>query len=215
MKRFLIIAGVLIFLVPLISLADEDDEGELPEIDDAKILMIIAPDKFRDEELFIPKKIFEEQDAEVTIASSVKKEKKVRGMLGGKTEVDIHYSKVKVKEYDAVIFVGGAGATKYFDDETAHKIARKAVKEKKVLGAICIAPVILARAGLLKEKRATVWKSEKNSLKEMGAEYTGTDVEIDGDIITANGPKSAKNFAKAIVAAIAKKMEEEEEEDDD
>jgi len=206
MKRLLIIAGALILLFPSISLADENEEGKLPEIDNAKILMIIAPDRFRDEELFTPKKIFEEQHADVTIASSTKK--KVRGMLGGTARPDIHYSKVKVEKYDAVIFVGGAGAAKYFDDETAHKIARKAVKEKKVLGAICIAPVILARAGVLKEKRATVWKSEKNKLKEMGAEYTGSDVEIDGDIITANGPKAAKKFAKAIVGTVAEKMEE-------
>jgi len=63
----------------------------------------------------------------------------------------------------------------------------------EVLGAICIAPVTLAKAGVLEGKRATVWKSEGETLKEHGADYTGASMEADGKIITADGPHSG-NF---------------------
>ncbi|MHC4365802.1 MAG: DJ-1/PfpI family protein, partial [Planctomycetota bacterium] len=49
---------------------------------------------------------------------------------------------------------------------------------------------------------ATAFSTEKYKLKRSGAQYTGADVERDGLIITANGPKAAAQFGKAIVDAL-------------
>jgi len=183
--------------------------SELPEIEGAEILMIIAPKNFRDEELFLPMKIFKTQLANVTVASSTLEE--VGGMLGKTVKPDIHYEKVNVQDFNAVVFVGGVGARGYFDDDLAHKIARQALEKEKVLAAICLAPGILARAGILNGKKATVWKAEAPSLKKMGVNYTGKRIEIDGDIITADGPKAAGEFAEEIVRAIARNREKHKE----
>lgn len=51
-------------------------------------------------------------------------------------------------------------------------------------------------------KRATVFSSERAKLEAEGAIYTGKNVEVDGKIITANGPNAAAEFAKAIVKAL-------------
>lgn len=173
----------------------------MPRIDGKKILMIVANNKFRDEELQKPQKIFVKQGAEVTIASSSLKT--ATGMFGAKAKPDILIDDVKVEDYDAIVFVGGSGASEYWNNPTAHNIAKEAVESNKILCAICIAPVTLANAGVLDGKNATVWSSEASKLRASGVNYTGKDVEVDGNIITGNGPKAAKKFGKTIVEALA------------
>lgn len=168
-----------------------------------KAVMIIAEKNFRDEELQKPKEILEKYGAKMIIASS--KIDVVIGMLGMNVKPDILISEIKVEEYDAIIFVGGSGASQYWNDPIAHSIAKEAIKKDKILCAICIAPVTLANAGVLNGKKATVWPSEAERIKNMGAIYTGANVEIDGKIITANGPAAAEEFGEAIAKALASK----------
>jgi protease I len=165
------------------------------------VLMVIAKENFRDEELFVPKKMFEENGIKVTVASTVTST--VTGMLKGKIKPDVLLNDVEVEDYDAVVFVGGVGAQMYYDDETAHNIARDAAEQDKVLSAICIAPNILAKAGVLKDKNATCWDSA--ILKEMGAKHQRENVVTDGKIITANGPDAAGEFAEAILKTLSDK----------
>jgi len=164
------------------------------------VVMIIAHHNFRDEELFVTKEILEKHGVKVTVASSALTPAK--GMLGGVYKPDLLFQNIKIDDYDAIIFVGGMGATEYWDNEIAHRLAQEAFKKGKVVAAICIAPVTLAKAGLLKGKKATVWSSEAGQLESAGAIYTGKPVEKDGLIITANGPWSAQAFAESILAAL-------------
>jgi len=168
-----------------------------------KILMIIAKNNFRDEEYFTPKEIFTKNGYEVVTASSALGEAK--GMLGGKAKPDILIQDVKdIKEYEAVVFVGGMGSTEYWDSKVAHNIANLSVKLNKVLGAICLAPGTLAKAGVLKNKKATVFESANNVLKANGAILVDSDVVVDGNIVTANGPSAAEKFANSILNLIKK-----------
>jgi len=167
-----------------------------------KIAMIIAAKNFRDEELLQPLEIFRAKGARVVIASSVLDV--TYGMLGSKVVPDLLYDNLKVNNYDAIVFVGGSGAKQYWNDPYAHELAREAVDAGKVLGAICIAPVTLANAGLLRGKKATVWSSDAEKLRKQGAEYTGKEVTVDGMIVTGNGPEAAKRFAEEIVKLLEK-----------
>ena len=165
--------------------------------------MLIAKDRFRDEEYLQPKSVFAKGKIEVVTASSSKGTAK--GMLGATQNVDITINEIDVRNYDAVIFVGGVGSSEYWDNPVAHKIAQETIKQNKILAAICIAPVTLAKAGLLKGKKATVFSSEKDELKNSGAIYTGKNVEIDGKIITSSGPQVAKEFGEKILELIENK----------
>ena len=167
------------------------------------ILMVIAAGKFRDEELFHTKEVIEQNGGKVTIASTTIEP--VTGMLGGKAKPDILLSSADPSKYDAVIFVGGGGAQQYFNDPTAHTLAKKTVEKSRTLGAICIAPSILANAGLLKGRKATSFSSEKGNLAKKGADYTGEPVTVDGDIVTGEGPTAAKKFGAAIVQCLEMK----------
>jgi len=162
--------------------------------------MIIAPEKFRDEELFEPKEILEKAGISVTVASTGLSP--ARGVKGGTITPQARITELKADDYDAVIFVGGGGASIYWDNPVAHALAGDAVKKGKLLAAICIAPVTLARAGVLTGRRATVWPSEAEQLSAAGAHYTAQPVVKDGNIITGSGPNAAAEFGEEIKKAL-------------
>ncbi len=188
-----------------------------------KIVIVIAFKDFRDEEYFVPREILQESGAEIKTVSN--KMGKAIGADGGEVNVDLLVSEVNpaefddlqrksshnsiqsISSFDAVVFVGGPGCLGNLDNEDSYKLLKEAVAQDKVLAAICISPVILAKAGVLQGKRATVWsspldKSGVNILKENGAIYQGESVVVDGKIITADGPAAAAEFAKTIIDVI-------------
>ena len=169
---------------------------------DKKIVLIIAFRDFNDEEYLIPKQALKAAGFEIVTASSNLGE--AIGSYGDEAAIDLLMKDLEVKDFTAIVFIGGSGSSKYFEDPSAHRIALEAVLEGKLLAAICIAPVILARAGILKGKNATVWssnldKSFINILKKEGVNYTAKSVVTDGKIITASGPAAARAFAAEIV----------------
>jgi len=166
-----------------------------------RAVMIIGFEGFRDEEYVEPKKVLEKAGIEVTTASS--KVGIAKGKLGLSAKVDISLKEVNVPSYDAIIFVGGPGSYTYFDDPIAQGIAKDAVKEQKILAGICAAVSILANAGLLKGIKATSFPGEASNLKNKGAKYSPSGLEVDGKIITADGPAHAKQFGDAIVKALS------------
>jgi len=164
------------------------------------VLMIIASDKFRDEELFDTQKVLEDAGVKTVIASTTTS--KVTGMLGGVATPQILLKDVDAAKYDAVVFVGGGGAAQYFKDSNAHNIAKAFNSNNKVVAAICIGPRIIAQAGLLKNKKFTSWDSEHEAIKKLGGILESKPAVRDGKIVTANGPTAAKEFGKLILHAL-------------
>jgi protease I len=165
-----------------------------------KALFIIAAQDFQDQEFSRPFSALSQEGVAVTVASTVEGE--ATGMNGAKARVDIQLKDAKVDDYDAIVFIGGSGTTQYVDDPLAHSIAQDAVKKKKLLAAICMGPLVLANAGVLKGKKATVFPSLAEPFRQKGAKYTGASVERDGRIITADGPDSASAFGEEINKAL-------------
>jgi protease I len=161
-----------------------------------KILFILPPHNFRDEEYQKPRAIFENAGARVIVASSSLVP--AEGMFGTRVTPDTSIEEVKAEDFDAILLVGGVGSNKFWHHEIVHDLVREAGKAGKVVSAICLAPVTLANAGLLAGKRATAYPSAENFLKWKGATYTGNLVEVDGHIVTANGPEAVEEFAQAV-----------------
>ncbi|MBI4453725.1 DJ-1/PfpI family protein [Candidatus Woesearchaeota archaeon] len=164
-----------------------------------KALFIIAPKEFRDEEYFEPKEILEKAGIEVETASTTTKE--CIGKLGGKVTPDLTLSEVVEIDYDIIIVVGGPGAPALGGLPEFNTIIKTADSNEQKIAAICIAPMLLAYAGILAGKKATVFSTPESlkALKHGGATYVKEDVVVDGRIITANGPSAAKKFGEAIV----------------
>ncbi|MCX8163106.1 MAG: DJ-1/PfpI family protein [Candidatus Micrarchaeota archaeon] len=173
-----------------------------------KVLAIVAPKDFRDEELFVPKQYLEQNNVAVLVASTTKGIAK--GKLGGQIKIDLTLSEVKIQDFDGVFFVGGPGTIIVRAEPNALNIAKEAYKAGKIIGAICWAPTILAKAGILKDKKATCWLGPDSEygmqtdtvLEKFGSKFVNQPVVIDGKIITANGPAAAEEFAKKMLEAL-------------
>lgn len=163
-------------------------------------VFIIASKDFRDEEYQKPKEILEKAGIKTVTASS--STGTVKGVLGLLATAALSVRDIKIENYDAVIFIGGGGAEEYFNDPVAHKIAAEAVRLNKILGAICIAPVTLANAGVLKNKNATCFGSYRTHIKSKGAVLQNKPVVTDGSIITADGPGAAEEFGEELLKKI-------------
>lgn len=169
------------------------------------VLFVIAFEGFRDEELLVPKQILESKGFGAVVASDQRGT--AVGKLGAKVEVEKTVAEVSAKDFDAVVFVGGRGVEKLklYENKAVLHLARQFYKSGKITAAICIAPRILAVAGILAGKRATCFPDSESvaMLKGKGAEYEETAVVRDGEIITANGPESAKAFGEKMAKALA------------
>jgi len=171
----------------------------------SKIIFIIAKKDFKDEEYFVPKEILEE--AGFIIETVASENGIAEGIDGGEATIDTALKDVELKPAAAVLLAGGGGAQVYLENELVHNLLREASNQGKVIGAICIAPAILAKAGILNGKKAAVWTSPLDKkfariLEENGCTYLSQAVVEDGNIITANGPEAAESFAQAIVSKL-------------
>jgi len=167
----------------------------------AKVIFVIAPEDFRDEELFMTQEEVAKCGHEMWIASH--KTGTCMGVHGGIAQSDLLVEDVDTNSFDGVVFVGGKGSRVFFDDPHAAMLAQAMHGQGKMVAAICIAPVILANAGLLKKKNATVFESEVGTIEARGAVYTEAGVTVDGNLITASGPDQAKAFGLAICNFLA------------
>lgn len=171
------------------------------DLSSKKVVLIIAPENFRDEEYFHTKESLERKGVNVTTASTEKEA--VSSVDKVKVDVDKLLYDIHT-EYDAIVFIGGGGAKKYMDNEKALSLAREYFDDGKIVAAICIAPLILAKAGVLKDKKATIWEGGRKELEGFAVNYTAKKVEKDGNIITANGPEAAYKFGRKIAKAISR-----------
>ncbi|MBU0732013.1 DJ-1/PfpI family protein [Patescibacteria group bacterium] len=171
-------------------------------LENKKIAMVVANDGFRDPEAFEPKEVLEKAGAEVKIIAL--EGGAAQGDDGGFLPVDETVGQANVDDYDAVIFIGGPGMTGLVDNQELIEFASKFNEADKVTTAICVAPKILANAGVLSGKTATSWEGVMEDLSNSGAEVLEQDVVVDGKVITACGPKGAKAFGEAIVEALEK-----------
>lgn len=161
-----------------------------------EVLMVIAPQVFRDEEYAEPMRVLNERGARVVTASLEPGE--CIGKLGMRATAEVTVAEALAKTWDAVVFVGGAGAQVYFDNADAHALAQTTHKRGGIVSAICIAPSVLAHAGLLDGVQATAFPSQKDDLVAHGARWSDEPVVVSGRIVTANGPEAAEAFGVAI-----------------
>jgi protease I len=177
--------------------------GKMGKLSGKKVVMVIAKNKFRDEEYLEPRKALESEGAHITVASSSLDP--AVGMLGLTVKPDVLIGGVSEADYDGIVFVGGGGAAEYFDSPVAHGLARSFYDHGKLTSAICIAPATLANAGILKGKKATAFPSSESALRSHGASIVKEDVIADGRIVTAVGPQAARKFGQKLVEVLSGK----------
>lgn len=169
-----------------------------------KVLLVIADRGFQSREYGMAKEVLQKVGIEVVTAANTL-EPAVPAGQGESVPVDLTLAQIKPENYDGIFLVGGGGALEYLDNESVYDLMRAAAEEKKIFGAICISPRILAKAGLLANRKATGWNGDE-ALAEIfsaaGAEYIKKSVVVDGNLITASGPAAAEEWGETIAQKI-------------
>lgn len=168
-----------------------------------KVLIVIAPEKFRDEEFAVPVSVLDKAGIGYDIAST--RRGVCTGMLGKKIHAPLSLKEVDAQVYDGIIIVGGGGAQSYlWDDEMLGEMVKSFHASARAVAAICLAPVVLARAGILKGRKATFFNSPQSfrEMKAGGAVLVDQAVASDSRIVTANGPAAAQEFAETFIRTL-------------
>lgn len=161
-----------------------------------KIYLFLA-DGFETVEALAPVDVMRRAGLEV-VTTSIMGRREVLSAQGVYVVADALFEDVDFSAAAALVLPGGSVGT---DNLSAHEPLRALLKEAdaegKLLAAICAAPMVLGRTGLLTGRKATCYPGCEGDL--FGAVYTAAAVEEDGNIITACGPGASFDFGFAIV----------------
>jgi len=167
-------------------------------LSDKKVLLVVPERDFDEQQYERVLRVLESRGIKVTTGSSYVGE--IRGMKGSSARASVELGNVKTYDYDAFVFIGGPGVRKLGEDQKVVKLAKDA--EYKVLGALGTASLILAQAEVLKGKKATADRSVAEFIESKGGRFTGQPIQVEGKIVTAEGPKYAEQFANALMEAL-------------
>jgi protease I len=118
--------------------------------------------------------------------------------------LDLALRDVNAADYAGLVLIGGSGAAIYWDDSLLQAKCREFAASGKILAAIGIAPITMARAGVLKGRRATAFRDRTTVdwLRQAGARYSFNGVVADRDVITAASSEQARAFGQAVAEAV-------------
>ena len=129
----------------------------------------------------------------------------VTGSHGITVRADLAAEDVALSEGDVVVLPGGMGGVASMEGSKAAMALVREAAEKYRVAAICAAPTLLARAGLLKKgARCVCYPGMEGELSAAGAvPRMDRSTVVDGDLITGRGPGSAFDFGLTLVEVLA------------
>lgn len=132
----------------------------------------------------------------------------VTGTHGMIVKSDITLDEVDVKKGDMFVLPGGMPGTKNLDEcEKVREIIINAYEKGKYVAAICAAPMVLGKMGILKGKKATCFPGFEEYLD--GAELVRAHAVRDGNVITAIGAGGAMEFGFTLLSCFDKEKSDE------
>ncbi|MFD3157553.1 DJ-1 family glyoxalase III [Haloimpatiens sp. FM7330] len=137
--------------------------------------------------------------AQIDVDTCSIKNKTVLGTHNIEVKSDKIIDEINIEEYDAVILPGGMpGAANLKEDKKVIEAIKKLNSENKIVSAICAAPIVLAEAGVIENRRVTSYPGFEDQLGN--CKYVDSEKVVqDGNIITSRGPATAIYFALQIV----------------
>ncbi len=129
---------------------------------------------------------------------------RVTGARGTTVLVDSNLTLLDgARVFDAIVLPGGQpGANNLAADHRVLERLQDQSANRRVIGAICAAPKVLAAAGLLKGHRITHFPGALDADESRGVEVVDEAVVVDGNLVTGRGPGVAIDFALALVEQI-------------
>ena len=162
-----------------------------------KKVYVFLADGFETVEALAPVDVMRRAGLDV-VTVSIMGRKEVLSAQNVTVAADELYENLAFADADALVLPGGGVGT---DNLSAHESLRAqlvdACSRGILVAAICAAPMVFGRIGILKGRKATCYPGCEGDLFD--AEYTAASVEQDGNIITACGPGASFDFGFAIV----------------
>lgn len=160
------------------------------------MLYLLLAEGFEETEALAPADVIRRAGLEVQLAGVTGP--RVTGAHGIEVTTDIPIGEIDLETLEGLILPGGMPGTLNLqqNDQVEHLI-RRAAEEKKLIAAICAAPMILGELGLLEGRAATCFPGYEENLS--GAELKPDPVVCDGPFITARGAGVSLQFGAAIV----------------
>lgn len=126
---------------------------------------------------------------------------------GVRVMVDKRLNEVKAEDYDGIVLPGGSkGVENLSKTASLLEMIKKINKNGKLVCAICAAPSILARIGILDDKKATIFPGMEGEIP-----YPRSDrVVVDGNVVTSQAAGTAMEFSLKLVEILAGKKKAEE-----
>jgi len=160
-----------------------------------KVLIPLAPG-FEEIETITVVDILRRSGARVYIAGLV--DGAIEGSRGIKLIADGSIDKINIEQFDLIVLHGGQpGTNNLGNDPRVISLLKTMGDQNKLIGAICAAPIILEKNGLLKKIKRTSHSSVKKEL--LGDFYIEERVVVDNNIITSRSPGTAMEFAFKLV----------------
>ena len=174
-----------------------------------KILYLIG-DGFRPEEYFHSRDVIETSGIWIETAGVRKGAIPAREIPGQpqSTVADLSFDDVNLDNYSGVVVPGGSpGWLNLLKNDKVIQLIKEADGKKMMVASICSSGAVIAKAGVLKGKKATIWPGQDDDIRKGGGIAVDADesflektvVVKDGNIITANGPWASGAFGEAIV----------------
>ena len=155
---------------------------------------LFLTDGFEETEALTTVDILRRGEVGVTTISLTGREM-VNGKHGVTVRADATFDKAHGETFDMLVIPGGT--TAYTEHEGLLDMVKRYDREKKHLAAICAAPAVFGKVGILQGKKAVCYPGMESWLT--GAVIGESIVETDGHITTSKGPATAVFFALSLV----------------
>ena len=162
------------------------------------MIYVLLVDGFEEIEALTPVDILRRVGADVLTVGV--NSKKVTGSHNITIEADILMNDVNKNDMECLIVPGGPGYTNIEESESAISLIRYAKENNILLCAICAAPSILGKLGLLAGLKATCFPGFEKELK--GAVVVPDKAVFDSGVITGKGAGAAADFGFLIAEKV-------------
>lgn len=166
-----------------------------------KTICILLADGFEETEAILPADIFKRLNLDVILAGI--NDTNICGAHGICLTTQTTINDITPNNFDVLMLPGGLpGTINLRDSQAVISLIKQSFEQNKICAAICAAPIVLQEAGIANNKRITGYPECEQLATKPNFKFTGADIEIDGNIITAKGMGKATEFAFAIADAI-------------
>jgi len=173
-----------------------------------KVIFILPPGGFDDEEYFLLKSFFQFQGVEQTVVG--RKKGLILGREGQEALVTNNFKETAVKDGDIIIMISGQKVHK-LKSKSLFSFLQAASTKEVLITAFGNTPILVAAAGIAAKKKITIWKkilqkSFVREIKESEAQYIDKDFIKDDNLITIKNKNSLPWFKKQIISFLDKKQ---------